>query len=86
MRLRVRLRRVKAGLLSQGAVAAAGLLLITFHLACLAVPAAHAGLAMWSLCMIGFLVGGRGGRHWTRASILLTRAIVKVPVESHHGM
>lgn len=74
--------RIEAGLLSQGAVAAAGLLFITFHLACLAIPAAHAGLAMWSFCMVGFFVGGWSRWHWAWGRLLLTR--VTVPIGNDH--
>lgn len=82
MRLRLRGWRVEADFLAQGAVAATGLLFITFHLAGLAVPAAHAGLAMRSFGMVGFVVGGRRRWHWAQGRELLTG--VTVPVGNDH--
>lgn len=80
--MRLRGGWIEAGLLAQSAIATARLLFITFYLACLAIAAAHAGLAMRSFGMIGFFVGGRSGRHRARNRLLLTR--VNVPGGNDH--
>lgn len=80
--MRLRGGWIETGLLAQSAIATARLLFITLHLACLAIAAAHARLAMRSFGMIGFFVGGRSRRHRAWSRLLLTW--VNVPGGNDH--